>query len=175
MKKIFMLCLSVLLFAGCSLSDSKVTSKQINQMTGAEFIKYVSELKDDELQSKFNEGENSEFAKRVSKLSEEEQIQFLETLENRLSEEDNNDIKNSTLQLAAYSIKTKLLIDLASDVANETNKYNEGLEMHCATYLEIEDYIDQCKFTVVGDKEDLNVKVSLTGKGDYQGLSATTE
>ena len=71
MKKIFMLCLAVLLLAGCSLFDSKETTKQINQMTGTEFIEYVSDLSDEELTNKFSEGENSEFAKRISELSEE--------------------------------------------------------------------------------------------------------
>lgn len=175
MKKIFILCLAVLLFAGCSLFDSKETTKQINQMTGTEFIEYVSDLSDEELTNKFKEGDNSEFAKRVSQLSEEEQKQFLDTLANRVSEEDKDDMKSKTMQLAAYTIKTKLLTELATDIVNETNKFNEGLEMHCVTYVAIEDYIDECKFTIVGDKEDLNIKVSITGKGDYKGLSATTD
>ncbi|MDD2625518.1 MAG: hypothetical protein PHR55_01985 [Bacilli bacterium] len=175
MKKIFILCLTIFLFSGCSLFDSKETTKQINQMTGTEFIEYVSDLSDEELTNKFSEGENSEFAKRISELSEEEGKLFLDALANRVSEEDKDNTKSKTMQLAAYTIKTKLLTELATDIVNETNKFNEGLEMHCVTYVEIEDYIDECKFTIVGDKEDLNIKVSITGKGDYKGLSATTD
>ncbi|MDD4624491.1 MAG: hypothetical protein PHX40_03880, partial [Bacilli bacterium] len=80
--------------------DSKETTKQINQMTGTEFIEYVSDLSDEELANKFSEGENSEFAKRISELSEEERKLFLDALANRVSEEDKDNTKSKTTQLA---------------------------------------------------------------------------